>query len=221
MGQSAWGRQLDQPALTFVPVNSRADFERLLDGEAEGLRVEGLLEDAEVWARAAQGSRGMPLDVVLTSPSREFSLLYRLADVRLVRPVGVTLMAAPGLLKALRMAASLQLPVRILPGQPDASVLAELRQALEFYLHDTRVEAPVEFFHSMLASFSGFDQGTLWDMLEEPPQPGRAECEGCRYRNLCASYFKYPSPEYDCTGVIELFGQLESVAEEMSRESSL
>lgn len=163
----------------------------------------------------------MPLDVVLEQPDRDFSLLYRLADVRLVRPVGVTLPVVPGLLKALRMAASLQLPVRLLPGQPDASGLSALHQALDFYLHDTRVEAPVEFFHSLLATFSGFELGTLSDMLEEPLLEELGECEGCRYRSVCASYFKHPDPSYDCTGVLGLFARLEGVAEEMSRESSL
>jgi hypothetical protein len=163
----------------------------------------------------------MPLDVVVDQPERDFSALYRLADVRLVRPVGVTLPAVPGFLKALRMAASLQLPVRVLPGQPDAAILGALREALEFYVHDTRVEAPVEFFHSLLATFSGFDRGTLWDMLEEPPLKFREECAGCRYGSVCASYFKYPGRDYDCAGVIELFGQLEKVAEEMNLESSL
>ena len=46
---------------------------------------------------------------------------------------------------------------RIDAGQPDAEGLAELDQALQFSMHDTRVEAPIEFFHSMLASFRGYD----------------------------------------------------------------
>jgi len=214
---------LDQPALTggFVTVRSRAEFESGLSSEAEGLRVEGLLDDPDVWALAAQGQGGMPLDVVVAQPLRDFSSLYRLADVRLVRPVGVTLLAVPGFLKALRMAASLQLPVRVLPGQPDAAGLASLREALEFYLHDTRVEAPVEFFHSVLATFSGFEMGTLWDMLEEAPLPALPVCAGCRYASVCSGYFKYPLPDYDCAGVIELFDTLVAVAEEMNRESRL
>ncbi len=183
--------------------------------------MEDLLGDPEVWARAAQGTGQMPLDVLVDRPDRDFSALYRLADVRLVRPVGVTLLLVPGALKALRMATSLQLPVRLLPGQPDEAALAHLHEALEFYLHDTRVEAPVEFFHSLLATFAGFDRGTLWDMLEEPARAIREECSACRYRSVCASYFKYPLHDYDCTGVVGLFGALESVAEEMTREPSL
>lgn len=163
----------------------------------------------------------MPLDVLVDRPDRDFSMLYRLADARLVRPVGVTLLLRPGALKALRMATSLQLPVRLLPGQPDPSEVSMLHEALAFYLHDTRVEAPVEFFHSLLATFAGFDRGTLWDMLEEPVLAFREECAACRYSGVCSSYFKHPQADYDCSGVIELFGKLEMVAEEMTREPSL
>ena len=66
----------------------------------------------------------------------------------------VTILARPGLLKAVKLAAALSLPVRVLPGQPTAEVLAELKEALDFYLHAPTVEAPVEFFHSLLAIMS-------------------------------------------------------------------
>jgi len=239
LDQSPWRRRrrLDQPALSslltaeeaqgysqgpfVVLVRTRPEFERWLDAEIaglEGLQVEDLLGDPEVWARAAQGSGRLPLDVVVAEPARDFSALYRLADVRLVRPVGVTLMARPGFLKALRLAASLQLPVRLLPGQPDAEGLAELEQALQFAMHDTRVEAPVEFFHSLLASFRGFDQGTLWDILQVDPGPPQEECASCRYQSLCAGFFKNPDPTYNCDGVRQIFSNIESMAEEISRD---
>jgi len=79
----------------------------------EWLQVEGLIGDPEVWALAAQGAIDIPLDVVLDDPATEFSSLYRLVDVRLARSVRLTIPAKPGLMKALRMAASLSLPVRI------------------------------------------------------------------------------------------------------------
>jgi hypothetical protein len=76
--------------------------------------------------------------------------------------------AARGLLKAVKLAASLRLPVRILPGQPTPEVLTELTEALEFYLHGA-VETPVEFFHSLLAAQFDADTGSLWMILEEDP----------------------------------------------------
>jgi hypothetical protein len=135
----------------------------------EWIQVEGLLGDPEAWASAAQGASQVPLDVLLSDPATEFSDLYRLVDVCAVREVRVSMPAAPGFLKAVRLAASLRLPVRVLPGQPTSEVLAELTEALEFYLHGAMVETPVEFFHSLLASACGVDTGSLWMILEEDP----------------------------------------------------
>jgi hypothetical protein len=61
----------------------------------------------------------------------------------------------------------------VLPGQPSAEVLEELHDALEFYLHEPMVEAPVEFFHSVLASMCDGKDGSLWMMLEEDPDAYR------------------------------------------------
>jgi sulfatase maturation enzyme AslB (radical SAM superfamily) len=98
-----------------------------------------------------------------------FSDLYRLVDVCAVRDVRVSIPAAPGLFKAVKLATSLRLPIRILPGQPTAEVLSELSEILEFYLHRTMVEAPVEFFHSLLASACGANSGSIWTIVEEDP----------------------------------------------------
>ena len=80
------------------------------------IEVKGLLHDFEVWALAAEDTGEVPLDVVLVEPAREFSDLYRLVDVRAARDVRVSIPAKPGFLKAVRLAASLGLPVRLLPG---------------------------------------------------------------------------------------------------------
>ena len=81
----------------------------------------------------------------------------------------MTIPVKEGVLKALRLAASIHLPVRLLPGQPDASEQAELEEALEFYLRDPMVEAPVEYFHSVLASLQAEEPATLWMALEADP----------------------------------------------------
>lgn len=211
---------------------------------AEWLQVEGLLGDPEVWAIAAQGTVAIPIDVVLTDPAVEYSSLYRLADVRLVRDVRVTIPVMPGCMKALRLAASLQLPTRLLPGQPVPAALAELGAAVDFYLHDPMVDAPIEFLHSLFAVFLGSGEGTLWSFLEQDPDTfshrdadGRvvlprdfvathlagliergAECASCRWQAVCAGYFKWPDPAYACAGVKEIFATLEAAANEIRED---
>lgn len=160
--------QGDQPFVAIV--KSRDELLRWLGKPLRGLQwiqVEGLLGDPDAWT--TPGASQVPLDVVLSDPVSEFSDLYRLVDVCAVHDVRVSMPAAPGFLKAVKLAASLRLLVRILPGQPTREVMAELTEALEFYLHGQMVEAPVEFFHSLLATFFGADKGSLWMILEEDP----------------------------------------------------
>jgi hypothetical protein len=161
----------DQPFV--VVVRSRSELCRWLEDPPCGLQwlqVEGLLGDPGAWTSAAHGASQIPLDVILCDPASEFSDLYRLVDVCAVRNVRVSIPAAPGFLKAVRLAASLRLPVRVLPGQPTLDVLAELKEALDFYLHGPMVDVPVEFFHSLLATMCGADKGSLWMILEEDPR---------------------------------------------------
>jgi len=209
---------------------------------AEWLQIEGLLGDQDVWASAAQA--GLPLDVLMSDPASEFAMLYRLVDVRIVRDVRVTIPVLPGLIKAVRLAASLQLPVRLLPGQPSEAALAELEEAAEFYLYSPAVEAPIEFFHSLLAALRGADTGSLWSILEQDPAvfartdaDGQtlfprdlvatqlqtligqgAECADCEWQAWCAGYFKQPDPAYVCAGVKRVFATLVAAAEEMGRD---
>ncbi len=151
---------------------SRDELSRWLRGAPLGLQwiqIEGLISDPYAWAQAASGTSRIPLDVVLSDPASEFSDLYRLVDVYAKHDIRVTMPAAPGFLKAIKLAASLRLPVRVLPGQPTPEVLAELMEALDFYLHEPMVETPVEFFHSLLASKCCGEEGSLWMILEEDP----------------------------------------------------
>jgi hypothetical protein len=159
-------------ATPFVAiVRSRDDFHRWLSDPCPGLQwlqVEGLLTDPDAWALAAHSATRVPIDVILSRPS-EFSNLYRLVDVCAVRDVRVTMPATIGFLNGLKLAASLRLPVRVLPGQPTSEIVAELAEGLEFYLHEHMVEAPIEFYHSLLSSAFGVETGSLWMILEEDP----------------------------------------------------
>ena len=162
--------QGDRPFVALA--RSRDELCRWL-GESPGglqwIQIENLLGDPDAWVQAASGASQVPLDVVLSDPASEFSDLYRLVDVCTMHDVRVTMPAAPGFLKAIKLAASLRLSVRVIPGQPTPEMLAELTEALEFYLHEPMVEMPVEFFHSLLAAKCGVDEGSLWMILEEDP----------------------------------------------------
>jgi len=160
----------DRPFVAIV--RSRDQLYRWLRDPVPGLQwlqVEGVLGDSDAWTEVAQGDSDVPLDVVLSDPASEFSDLYTLVDACAGRDIRVTMSAVPGLLKAVKLAAALRLPVRVLPGQPTAKALAELNEALELYLHGPMVEAPVEFFHTLLATMSGADAASVWMILEEDP----------------------------------------------------
>ncbi len=162
--------QGDQPFAAIV--RSREELCRWLRDPLPGLKwlqVEGLLGDSDAWMEAAHSGSDVSLDLILANPSSDFSDLYKLVDLSAVHDMRVTIQAGPGLLKAVKLAAALRLPIRVLPGQPKAEVLAELKEVLNFYLHEPAVEAPVEFFHSLLASSHGADTGSMWMILEEDP----------------------------------------------------
>ena len=163
--------QGDRPFVVIV--RSREELGQWLSNPPAGLQwleVDGLLGDPDAWEPAAQSVSNVPLDVFLATPASQFSDLYRLVDVRAVRDVRVSMRASPGFLKALKLAVALQLPVRLLPGQPAPEVCAELTEAATFYLCDPMVETPIEFFHSVLAFMCGAGTGSLWTILEEDPE---------------------------------------------------
>ncbi len=41
------------------------------------------------------------------------------------------------------------------------------------------------------------------------------ECQACAFRQNCGGYFKWPHPDYDCSGVKQLFGVLRDAADEL------
>lgn len=110
-----------------------------------------------------------PVELILPNTEAALPHLYRVADLVKVCPVRVVLDVSPGFLKPLRLAASLHCAVKLDVGQPAPPVVAELLDALAFYLHGTGVTEPVEFFHSLLMACFHEVPISLWDIQEEDP----------------------------------------------------
>ena len=107
-----------------------------------------------VGVRSSGGRRRSSRCRPLLRQEAKFSF-YRLVDVRAVRDVRVSMPARPGFLKAVRLAASLGLPVRLLPGQPSAETLGILPRLWPFISTIPWLKLPIEFFHSALAWMLG------------------------------------------------------------------
>lgn len=192
----------DQEADAFVVIVSNSlDFTwwlRNASPATQWLQVEDLLNDTEIWAVAARKETEVAIDVVIGDPALEFSRLYQLVDVSRIRDVRVSIPIRTGFLKALRLAASLQFPVRLLPGQVPPDLFPELQEALEFYLYDPQVEAPIEFFHSALASARGKSLGGLWTVLEQDPgvfqhfdEEGREKLPSAEFRGEAQDFLAW------------------------------
>jgi hypothetical protein len=140
-------REEDMGCVVYIQVlDPAADFQPLLDLENAG-----------------------PVEVVLQNTEAALPQLYRLADVVKACSVRVSLAVSPGFLKPLRLAASLHCAVKLEVGQPAPPVVAEMLDALEFYLHGTGVTEPIEFFHSLLMACFHDVPLSLWDIQEEDP----------------------------------------------------
>ncbi len=207
------------------------------------IEAQNLIGVAEIWKLAARKETDVALDVVIEHPEKDFADLYRLVDVSKVRDVRVTIKTKPGFFKALKLATSLALPVRLLPVNMPRKGFEELEEALEFYLHNPGVEAPVEFFHSALAFMRGNETANFWRMVEDDPTvferwdsvqpPSDAEeqflkylkrpdrdCRKCRWLDLCAGYFKQWDPNASCKGILRVYDRLKDAADEMDRDLS-
>ena len=113
--------QGDRPFVAIV--RSREELCRWLRDPLPGLKwlqVEGMLGDSDAWTEAAHSDSDVSLDLVLSDPASEFSDLYKLVDACAVHDVRVTILARPGLLKAVKLAAALSTPGPGITGSTDS-----------------------------------------------------------------------------------------------------
>ena len=120
------------------------------------------------WASA------LPIEVLVRNPTVEYPFLYNFSKLPDKHPVRISISVTTGFLKAVRLALALGFSVKLEVGQPDASLIAELAEVLDLYLHRSEVSQPVEYFHSTFLSFFNRKQSAnLWSVQEEDPEQYR------------------------------------------------
>ncbi len=115
------------------------------------------------------GGVSVPVDLVLVNPAAEFPMLYQWARMPAGQPVRVSIPVVYGFNKAVRLAVSLNLYVKLVVDQPDDAMVAEMFETLDYYLHTPTVSQPIDFFHSLLMAFYHGHPTTLWQIQEEDP----------------------------------------------------
>jgi hypothetical protein len=127
------------------------------------LDISADLEPLETW------NPGLPIEMVLKDPESETMKLYRLCKLQRSHPVRVLIPVVPGFSKAARVASFLNLPVKLEGAQPEAELIDELAETLEFFLHNKAVSQPVDYFSGLLIAILHKVPVTLWDIQEEDP----------------------------------------------------
>lgn len=158
------------------------------------------------------------VDVLLREPDVQAPRLYDLARHRHPHLPRLSIPARKGLREAAVVGMALGFPIRLVPVQPGPEALQELEDVLQRYLHDARAVAPVEPFHSALATLIHGDPSTLWELVEQEPGPPAPECHACRAGPFCQGWFKHPDPGYDCAGVLRLLDALEAIARQLQAD---
>lgn len=125
-------------------------------------------------------SDSVPVDLVVESPATEYSLLYQFAELPRKHSVRVTVKAAPGMTKVVKIAQALNFGVRLDVRQPDSALVDELLALAEFYLRGPTVGCPIEPFHSLFLSFYSEMPVNLWKLQEEDPEVDRYVCDDGR-----------------------------------------
>ena len=123
------------------------------------------VEDA---APLSKLSESVSLDLVMQSES-DFSHLYRFAELGKFHPVRVTVPLSRGCTRTVKLALSLDFPVRLQVARLDDTLVDELTRILEYYLHHRTASQPIDFFHGVLTANYLNQAVTIWDIQEENP----------------------------------------------------
>jgi len=115
------------------------------------------------------GGASVLMDLIMGSPYSNYPQLYDLAPLNTKHPVRVTIPVVPGFTKAVKVASSLNFAVKLEVMQPDSELVQEMAEVLAYYLHQSTVSQPIEFFHSILRAFIEEESLNLWTIQEEDP----------------------------------------------------
>lgn len=113
---------------------------------------------------------GVPIDLVMERPSTDYPSLYEYAELGREHPLRVSMPTEPGFLRAVKLAAALNIAAKLEIGQPDPAEIEEMARVADLYLHQTTAAQPIEYFHGVLmALYHGGAPTTLWAIQEEDP----------------------------------------------------
>jgi hypothetical protein len=111
----------------------------------------------------------IPIDLAVLDQETDLPLLYRYSPLLDRRPIRVSVPVAPGFSRPAKLAVSLNFAVKLDVSQPGGALIEELMHFANYYLHQSTVSRPVEFFHSMFLAFYHNTPASLWDIQEENP----------------------------------------------------
>jgi hypothetical protein len=130
------------------------------------VQLNGQPTDTDVLVHWAEG---LPIELLLDEPERDFPSLYRFTKLLDNHPVRVAIPVAPGFEKAVKLASSLEFIVRLQIGQPAPPLIAAMARVLDDYLHRSTITQPIEPFHSLLIGYCRDEPVDLWAIQEEDP----------------------------------------------------
>lgn len=149
-------------------------------------------------------AEGLPIELRLDEPTRDFPHLYRYAGLLDSHPLRVAVPVTDGLEPAVRLALSLDLAVRLEPCQPAPAMIEPLARLLDGYLYRTTVGQPVDWFHSLLIGYCHGEPVDLWSIVEEDPAQCRWVDDAGR-EHLPGRLRRRPADAQDLAGFIQRF----------------
>ena len=111
----------------------------------------------------------IPVDLVIQNAETDLPLLYQCSQLLSRHPVRITVPVVSGFSKVVKLAASLNLAIKLDVSQPEGELIEEMSQVLQAYLHQPMVSQPMEYFHSIFLAFYRSEPLTLWTVQEEDP----------------------------------------------------